>query len=193
MKPANDSDYIKQLNEGSKQAFECLYNWYSGKLYRFILKITRGNTWQTEELVQRTFIRIWESREQIDPCKSFLSYMCTIAKNMLLNELEHQTVEFFFQEYVKRSETNIDYSTDKTIDLKFLDEAIDKLANRLPPARKQIFLLRKQKNYSVKEIARELNLAETTVQTQLSKALLFIKEQLLKYYFMICSIIFILQ
>jgi RNA polymerase sigma-70 factor (ECF subfamily) len=177
------------MSEGSGLAFECLYNRYSGKLYHFIFKMTSGNTWQTEELVQRAFIRIWENREQINPGKSFFSYMCTIAKNMLLNELEHQMVEFIFQEQFKQDKTIDDYSTDKAIDLKFLDEIIDKLAEQLPYARKQVFLLRKQKDYSVREIAEALNLAETTVQTQLSKALIFMKEQLLKYYYLICLLL----
>ena len=176
---------LKLLKEGSKLAFEYLYNQYSGKLYNFIFKITHGNTWQTEELVQRTFIKIWENRENINPDKSFISYICTIAKNMLLNELEHQAVEFIFKEYMKQNETNIEYSIDKEIDSEFLEIIIDKLANRLPPARRQIFLLRKQKNYSTKEIAKELNLAETTIQTQLSKALGFMKNELSKYYSLI--------
>jgi RNA polymerase sigma-70 factor (ECF subfamily) len=178
--PDNESDYIRQLKEGSKLAFECLYNRYGGKLYHFIFKVTRGNSWQTEELVQRTFIRIWENREQINPDKSFLSYLCTIAKNMLLNELEHQTIEFVFQEYFRRQNTITDYSADDVISLKFLEEAIEKLANKLPPARRQIFLLSKRKDYSVKEIAQTLNIAETTVQTQLTKALTFMKEHLMK-------------
>ncbi|MDR0698923.1 MAG: RNA polymerase sigma-70 factor [Tannerella sp.] len=175
---------LKLLKEGNTSAFESLYNQYSGKLYHFVMKITNGNTWLTEELVQRTFIKIWESRAHINLEKSFLSYMCTIAKNMLLNDLEHQTVEFIYQEYAMQNELAAEYTTDKEMNLKFLEEMVDKLSNQLPPARKRIFLLSKRKDYSVKEIAKELNLAETTVQTQLTKALIFMKNQLLKYYYL---------
>jgi RNA polymerase sigma-70 factor (ECF subfamily) len=178
----DDYSDLKLLKEGNTSAFESLYNRYSGKLYHFIMKITNRNTWLTEELVQRTFIKIWEMRVQIDLEKSFLSYMCTIAKNMLLNDLEHQTVEFIYQEYVKQNEAINEYSTDKEINRKILEEIIDKLSAQLPPARKQIFLLSKKKDYSVKEIAKELNLAETTVRTQLTQALTFMKNQLSKYY-----------
>jgi RNA polymerase sigma-70 factor (ECF subfamily) len=182
----NDNYFnLKLLKEGNTSAFESLYNWYSGKLYHFIMKITNGNIWLTEELVQRTFVKIWETRTQINLEKSFLSYMCTIAKNMLLNDLEHQTIEFIYQEYALQNEPAAEYSTDKEINLKILEEMIDKLSNQLPPARKQIFLLSKRKDYSVKEIAKKLNLAETTVQTQLKKALTFMKNQLLKYYYLI--------
>jgi RNA polymerase sigma-70 factor (ECF subfamily) len=180
--PSDDYPQLKLLKEDSKSAFEYLYNQYCGKLYGFISRITHGNTWQTEELVQRTFIKVWENRKTINPDKSFLSYLCVIAKNMLLNEIEHQMVEFIFSEYFKHNETVVDYSTDKGTDYIFLEKLISQLADQLPPARKQIFLLRKQKNYSVKEIAKELNLAETTVQTQLSKALAFMRKQLSQHY-----------
>jgi RNA polymerase sigma-70 factor (ECF subfamily) len=189
--PSDDCSHLKLLKEGSKFAFEYLYSQYSGKLYGFISRITHGNVWQTEELLQRTFIKVWENRKTINPDKSFISYLCIIAKNMLLNEIEHQTVEFVFSEYFKQNETVADYSTDRGIDYVFLEKLINQLADQLPPARKQIFLLRKQKDYSVKEIAKELNLAETTVQTQLSKAMSFIRKQLLQHYGLIPLFVFL--
>ncbi|MDR0865676.1 MAG: RNA polymerase sigma-70 factor [Candidatus Symbiothrix sp.] len=180
---------LKLLKEGSSHAFEKLYDQYSGKLYNFILKISHGNTYLSEELTQQAFIKVWEIRERITAEKSFFAYLCTIAKNMLLNELEHQTIEFIYQEYFKQNNPMPDYSTEKEINRKMLEEMIDKLAEQLPPARKQIFILSKKEEYSVKEIAKKLNLAETTVQTQLSKALAFMKEQLAKQYDLIVLVI----
>jgi RNA polymerase sigma-70 factor (ECF subfamily) len=181
-------NYLQLLKEGSESAFRYLYNQYSGKLYHFIMKISHGDTYQAEELTQRTFICVWERREQINLDKSFLSYLCTIAKNMLLNELEHQTVEFIYQEYVKQREPSAENSADKEADLKMLEGIIGQLAGQLPPGRKQIFMLSRQ-NYSVKEIAKKLNLAETTVRTQLSKALTFMREKLSKYCLMLCLLL----
>ncbi|MDR0833677.1 MAG: RNA polymerase sigma-70 factor [Candidatus Symbiothrix sp.] len=185
----NDSFNLNLLKEGSSLAFEKLYDQYSGKLYNFILRISNGNTYLSEELTQRTFVKIWETRQLIASDKSFFSYLCTIAKNMLLNELEHQTVVYIYQEYFKQSGSISDYSTEKEINRKMLEEMIDKLAQQLPPARKRIFLLSKNRGYSIKEIAKELNLAESTVQTQLSKALAFMKAQLAKHYYLIVLVI----
>jgi RNA polymerase sigma-70 factor (ECF subfamily) len=170
------------LKEGSEPAFEHLYRQYSGRLYNFIFNITRKDAYLTEELVQRAFIKVWECRRLIDADKSFISYLCTIAKNMLLNEIEHQAVEYIFTEYVMKTGTTIDHSTDSETDLILLENLIEKLTNKLPQGRRRIFLLRKDKDYTVKEIARELNLAATTVQTQLAKALTFMRGELSKYY-----------
>jgi RNA polymerase sigma-70 factor (ECF subfamily) len=181
----NDYHYLKSLKEGSSLAFEQLYDQYSGKLYNFILKIAQSSVYLAEELTQRTFIKVWETKERVTPDKSFFSYLCTIAKNMLLNELEHQTIEFVYQEYFKQHEEIAEYSTEEIVDLRFLEEIIDKLTEQLPPARKQIFILSKKNELSIKEIAQQLNLAETTVQTQLSKALAFMKDQLSKHYYLV--------
>jgi RNA polymerase sigma-70 factor (ECF subfamily) len=173
---------LSLLKDGSERAFELLYHRYSGRLYNFIFNITRRDAWLTEELVQRAFIRIWECRETIDPEKSFISYLCTISKNMLLNEMERQAVEFVFNEYLMRTGEKTDCSTDAETDLLLLENVIEKLADRLPSKRRRIFLLRKNKDYSVKEIASELNLASTTVSAQLTKALTFMRCELSKYY-----------
>lgn len=178
----DDSFNLKLLQEGSVPAFEKLYDQYSGKLYYFILKISNGNTYLTEELVQRTFIKVWETRERIHPDKTFVSYLCTIAKNMLLNELEHRTIEFIYQEYFIQNDSFDNCATDNKLNLNILEEIVDKLAEQLPPARRQIFILNKKEEYSVREIAQKLNLAESTVQTQLAKATAFMKNELSKHY-----------
>ena len=53
---------LAELGAGSFQAFEKLYHRYSGKLYNFIMRISAGNRYMAEEVVQSTFIRIWEVR-----------------------------------------------------------------------------------------------------------------------------------
>ena len=83
-----------KLKEGSFQAFEKLYTMYSGKLYNFIMRLSSGDQYMAEEVVQSTFIRIWEVREKVDIDASFISFLCTIAKNLLMNMYQRQTVEY---------------------------------------------------------------------------------------------------
>lgn len=177
-----EKEELELLRTASKQSFELLYHRYSAKLYNFVLKVSNGDRYIAEELVQRTFIKVWETREYINPEKSFISYLCTIAKNMLLNEYEHQTIQFIYQEYVKLNMVEIDSSTEKEVDKKLLEEYIDKLTEKMPPKRKEIFILSRKKGLSNKLIAKELNISESTIETQLSKALAFMKSQIQKHY-----------
>jgi len=188
----SEKEELELLRNASKNSFEILYHRYSGKLYNFVMKVSKGNSYIAEELVQRTFIKVWETREYINPDKSFISYLCTIAKNMLMNEYEHQTIQFIYEEYIKVKITDNDYSTEKEVDKKLLEEYIDKLADKLPPKRREIFVLSRKEGFSNKMIANKLNISESTIETQLSKALAFMKSQLQNHYDHILLIIFIL-
>ena len=120
---------------------------YSGKLYNFIMRLSSGNQYMAEEVVQSTFIRIWEVREKVDTNASFISFLCTIAKNLLMNMYQRQTVEYVYNEYLLK-----------------------------------IFILSKRQNYKNKEIAEMMGISESTVATQLSLAVKFMREQLMKHY-----------
>lgn len=173
---------LQSLTEGSFPAFEKLYNLYSGKLYKFMMRISSGNQYMAEEVVQQTFIRVWEVRERIDPTENFISYLCTIARNMSMNMYQHQTVEYIYTEYLLKSSSDRDQQTEESTDLRFLNDYIDSLAEELPPSRKKIFLLSKRQGYTNKEIAGMLGISESTVATQLSLAVKFMREQFIKHY-----------
>ncbi len=171
-----------KLKEGSFQAFEKLYTMYSGKLYNFIMRLSSGNQYMAEEVVQSTFIRIWEVRAKVDSDASFISFLCTIAKNLLMNMYQRQTIEYVYNEYLIKSGVDRDSQTEDNIDLRFLNEYIDSLAEELPAQRKKIFILSKRQNYTNKEIAEMMGISESTVATQLSLAVKFMREQLMKHY-----------
>ena len=178
---------LAELGAGSFQAFEKLYHRYSGKLYNFIA----GNRYMAEEVVQSTFIRIWEVRGTVDPESSFISFLCTIAKNLLMNMYQRQTVEFVYNEYLMKSGVDRDFRTEEGIDLHFLHEYIDSLADKLPEQRKKIFILSKRQHYTNKEIAEQLGISESTVATQLSLAVKFMRTQLMQNYDAVLALLFV--
>lgn len=189
----SEKEELELLKKGSSPSFESIYRRYSGKLYNFVMKVSKGDTYIAEELVQRTFIKVWETRKYVNPDKSFISYLCTIAKNMLLNEYEHQTVQYIYKEYVKVNMADVDISTENEVDKNLLEKYIDKLAESLPPKRKEIFILSRKEGLSNKKIAERLHITESTIETQLSKALAFMKSQMQKHYELILIILFILN
>lgn len=186
----NEKRLLTELKNGSFHALERLYNMYSGKLYNFIMRISSGNQYMAEEVVQSAFIRVWEVRERVEPESSFISFLCTIAKNLLMNMYQRQTVEYVYNEYLKNTGVDRDSQTEESIDLRFLNEYIDSLAEELPAQRKKIFILSKRQNYTNKEIAEMMGISESTVATQLSLAVKFMREQLMKHYDKIVALLF---
>ena len=136
----------------------------------------------THEEQQKRIDMIKEVREKVDTNASFISFLCTIAKNLLMNMYQRQTVEYVYNEYLLKSSVDRDSQTEENIDLHFLNDYIDSLAEELPAQRKKIFILSKRQNYTNKEIAEMMGISESTVATQLSLAVKFMREQLMKHY-----------
>lgn len=176
------TEWLYALSKGSYAAFESLYDFYGGKLYNFIMKISSGDKYLAEEVVQQTFIRIWEVKEKINAEKNFSSYLCVIAKNILMNTYERRMVEFIYTSYLYEKGEDKEKCTEESTDLKFLNDYIDTLIDNLPPSRKKIFCLSKRQHYSNKEIARIMNISESTVATQLSLAIKYMRIQFDKHY-----------
>ena len=170
------------LRKGSDKAFEVIYKRYAGKLYNFVMTLSHGDRYTSEEIVQSAFIKLWEVREQIDIEKSVHSYLSVIAKNMLLNKLQRQTIEYLYQEFILREQPTSDTTTEREIDRKWLADFVDELIEQLPPSRKKIFILSRKDDLSTKQIAEIMHISVSTVETQLSLATRFMRRELEKNY-----------
>ena len=182
---------IQPLKNGSVKAFDALYQLYSARLYNFVLKISKGDTYMAEEIVQRVFIKIWEERSLLDTQKSFNAFICTIAKNMLMNEYKHQMVEFVYQEYILQ--INKDESSDGVdkIEYVFLEKYLNTLIEQLTPARREVYIMNRIDKLTVKEIAQRSGKSEKTIEKQLSEANEFIRRQFSKHYDNLFSLLII--
>ena len=180
---------IDSVKKNSVRAFDALYRLYSGKLYHFVMKISNRDSYISEEIVQRVFIKIWEDRNGLDPQKSFNSFICTIAKNMLLNEYKHQMVKFVYQNYILISNQEESSESEDRIEYSFLMKYLDTLIEKLSPARKQAYIMSRFDRLTVKEIAEKTGKSEKTIEKQLSEANEFIRQQLLKHYDKIISLL----
>lgn len=167
---------IENLKQGCSKAFENIYMRYSGKLYNFILSISKGDEYLAEEMVQSAFVKLWEVRAQIDYNKSIHSYLSTIARNMLYNSYQRQTVEYLYQEFILKDGVIYDQYHEQEIYKRSLDEYVDKLIETLPPSRKKIFILRRKNDLSTREIAEIMDISVSTVETQLSIATKYMRQ-----------------
>ncbi|MDR1161006.1 MAG: RNA polymerase sigma-70 factor [Tannerellaceae bacterium] len=173
--------HIRNLKNGDITAFDYLYNKWSGKLYNFVMKMTTGECYLAEEIVQQVFIKIWENKSSLDPEKTFSTFIFTIARNLLFNIYQKRINELLYQENLMHS-VPAENTTEKEVEFRMLDEYINTLIEQLPPARKEVFILSRRHLYSNKEIAKKLNISENTVESQLRKAVSFLREKIAQHY-----------
>uniref|UniRef100_UPI003216BA8B RNA polymerase sigma factor n=1 Tax=uncultured Draconibacterium sp. TaxID=1573823 RepID=UPI003216BA8B len=75
---------IRSFKNGDEVAFEKLFSRHHKKLYGFLFKLLNSKQ-DAEEIVQDTFIKIWERRADFIEGNSFEAFLFKIAKNAFLN------------------------------------------------------------------------------------------------------------
>jgi RNA polymerase sigma-70 factor (ECF subfamily) len=190
---SNEVNELIALKNGSSKAFEAIYKRYSGNLYSLVMTISHGDRYMAEEIVQSTFIKLWETREQINPNKRIRNFLSTIAKNLLINSYQQQTVEHIYHELLLKDHPPIhDTVTEKDIDGKWLEKYIDELIEQLPPSRKRIFILNKKEDLSTTQIAERMKISLSTVETQILLAKKFMQKRIEKDYSKLFSLLLLL-
>ena len=100
----------------------------------------------------------------------------SIARNMVYKETEKRLLSERFLDSIKQTDADNHFEID--IDTVSLKEYIDELVEQLPPARKRIYLMSRKQHLTNKEIADQLSLSEKTIETQLYRALHFLRSKL---------------
>lgn len=136
-----------------------------------------------KEAVHSSFIKLWETRNNISPELSVKGYLYRIVSNTCLDIIRHQNVKRKYEKYILQnfSVNDFDHEIDVS-DLKALKEAIDKAVSELPEKMRIVFELSRYEGLKYVQIAKKLNLSVKTVETQMSRALLKLRQKLSGFY-----------
>jgi len=132
-----------------------------------------------EDIVHSGFIKLWETRQTLAADISPIPYLYKIVDNLSLNTLRHQKIKQQYVAYqLKTSSDDLSEKDFNSIDIKQLSAAIDLAIAELPEQMRIIFQLRKIEGLKYAEIASRLNISVKTVDTQISRAMIKLKEKL---------------
>lgn len=175
-KQMTETQLIRLVKEGNKEAFSILYTQYWEKVYAFgCLYLDRKE--RAEDVVQEVFIKIWESREFLEEEENFKGLLFIITRNLIFNQHRKNVNEDFYKMTVLAAveETS---TLEEEIEASDLSAYIDLLIRDLPPKRRQIFDLSRKEHKSYKEIAAILHISEKTVENQIGEALKYLKRNI---------------
>jgi RNA polymerase sigma-70 factor (ECF subfamily) len=181
----NEILLIKAFKKGDTRAFENLFERYHKKLYAFLMHLFNSKE-DAEEIVQDTFIKIWEKREEFIEGYPFDAFLFKIAKNAFLNLNRKKVNRKVFEDHLHFLNELSPDKTDDYIIFKETRDIINAVIDGMSPKRKEIFLLRRIEGLSRKEIAEKLGISIITVDSQLVKANKYMKEELKKYSLLLC-------
>lgn len=172
-----DKDLVAEFLKGKVKAFDLLYAKYSARLYKFALMLLK-NREDARDVVQETFLRMWQKRQELAENKSIKSFLFTISYNIMIDQLRKKLND---KNYLQSLEKNFNFDHSKTenlADFNMLNSQIREIIEELPPRRREIFIQSREKGFSNKEIAENLNISVKTVETQISLAVRFLKSRL---------------
>jgi len=176
-KPIADKLILEHLKNSNQGVFEMVFKYYYSGLVIYADQIIK-NIPVSEDIVQSVFLKLWETRQSLD-IRSFRSYFIQCVKNRCIDHLRSCEVKNKFSQELK-DYSHVELQEDLWT-LMELDELIQQAIDKLPPRCREIFLMSRAENLKIAEIAEKLRLSARTVETQISKALKFLRTELAEY------------
>ncbi len=135
---------------------------FSDDVLRYLAK-NMQDTDEAKDIVQDTFISLWENRAKVDNQKA-KSWLFTTAHNKMLNALRYKKI---------RQETKFEQQIDKN-NLEN-EQMVDYLLKQLPQTMQQCLILKDWQGFSIKEISDILHISEANVKVNIFRAKIKLK------------------
>lgn len=179
-KQIDERTLVLRLTEGDERAFCELYAAYKNRLIYFAMRFLKSREY-AEDIFQDAFTLIWQGRRFINPDASFSSYLYTIVRNRVLNQLRDLENQNKLKSQIM--EQAVDYTDDVKdhILVNDLRSLIASALQQLTARQREIFLMSREKEMSHKEIADALGISVNTVQEHISSSLRILRAYLKKY------------
>jgi RNA polymerase sigma-70 factor (ECF subfamily) len=191
MNPVRQNELIVSLRRGERSAYLEVYKDFYGVIYHLSLQYLHDRK-ISEEIVQDTFVKLWEIRETLNEQFNLRNFLYTITKNNCLNYLRNQKVALKHQQNLKYLELQFNYEALEKlgtyIEFEELRQRIEGAIASLPSEIRDTFLLSRFEEMQYREIAEKLSVSVKTVEARMTKALKTLRIELKDYLPIICLI-----
>ncbi|MFQ6007447.1 MAG: sigma-70 family RNA polymerase sigma factor [Candidatus Zixiibacteriota bacterium] len=172
-----DKDYtlIRAVQNGDMVAFNELVDRYKNRLMNVIGRMLSSQD-EAEDIVQETFVRVYQHRQSFNFQHCFSTWIYTIALNLARNELrKRKKFKFFEISEMKGRETEL------AVEMKLpnrLPQALDAAIKDLPEKYRSAFILRDIQELPYDEVAKILSIPLGTVKSRVNRARMILRDKL---------------
>ena len=153
----------------NKEDFGLIYAKYRGAVRGYLLKRVDRNEEVADDLTEETFLHALEGLSRFEPTgKSYLSYLLTIAHNILLNYYRTKK-PVALDDYEKIISSGSEEEALEHIEIHQEAEAVLDAIHKLDHTGEEILSLRYEKGFSIKKIAKLIHKSPNAVKLALSR------------------------
>ena len=167
-------DLLKKDDEG---AFAEIYRRYAESLAGFASS-KLFDLDDARDIIHDVFVKLWRERGKLQVDRDLKAYLFKLSRYRIVDKIRKNITREEYAAMVQALADRYEPGIEQQIAAKELQQSVEKALEELSPRVKEIYLLSREENLSIPEIADKLQLSEQTVKNQLSTALKHLRSSL---------------
>ena len=182
----SDKELILRFQQGDELAYVELVNRYRNRLINFVFRFV-GTKEESEDIVQDTFVKLYEKKDYYRPINEFSTWIVTIASNLAKTELrkrKRRKTSSLSDLGLENKDFDVpvqDTTDEETLD-EFADSQIQDAIQSLQIHFRTALILRDIEELSYEEISKILDVPLGTIKSRINRARLQLQEKLKSVY-----------
>ncbi|NMH86637.1 RNA polymerase sigma factor [Flavivirga algicola] len=150
---------------------------FKDKVFRLAKRLL-VSTEEAEDATQEVLLKLWNNKKKMQEYKNVEAFSMTMTKNFCFDKLKSKQAQNLKIVHSNYEDGNT--SLQKQVELNDSVDWVSKIIEELPEQQKMIIQLRDIEEYDFDEIAKMLEMNNTAVRVNLSRARKTIREKLTK-------------
>lgn len=184
-----DVAWMRRVQSGDMDALKSLIDEHKNRVAAGVARMA-GPGFDAEEITHEVFVRVWKSAARYEPSARFTTWLFTIARNFVLNEIRYKTrhptvsrdaLSEDGSSIVEEATAELGARPDSALLASELEEAIDLALQSLPENQRTAVIMRRYEELSYEEIAAMLEVSVSSVKSLLFRARTTLREALRQY------------
>tara|TARA_A100001388_G_scaffold218676_1_gene169290 strand:+ start:88 stop:675 length:588 start_codon:yes stop_codon:yes gene_type:complete len=181
-----DEMLISRFQSGDENAYVELVNRYKDKLTNFVFYFLKDEE-HSEDIVQETFIRLYEKKHYYKEIAKFSTWIYTIARNLANTELRKKSrIKIMYLSQMSNHKKDYDLKSsdpelNKNIENEFLMKEIHAAIDKLPENFKSVIILRDIQGLDYEQISNIIGVPLGTVKSRINRARLQLQVDLMDF------------
>jgi RNA polymerase sigma-70 factor (ECF subfamily) len=176
----SDKELMELIQAGDEKAFRELVIRFQDRLLNFVGRIVTDRE-TSEEIVQETFLRVFNQKMSYTPQYAVSTWIYTIALNLGRSELRKRKLRRFISLDFLKEESDMELADTTIQKMDGLAPVLQQAIEKLPQEYKTAFILCDIQRLPYQQIAEVMRVPVGTVKSRINRARSILREKLKPY------------